>query len=138
MPRVTVPAFQNRKRENPLEKDLYRLRCDDATLGQTSTHKPQLRLSLSIVDGNEQPDGSDPLGRTLADFLLLEFSASSQKGSEFLERKLDEAFLAFGVEFDEEGSFDPDDFIGKEAVGLVGTTEDNWGFPQSSVKRYKV
>ena len=108
----------------PLDPGRYSVECERAELGQSAKGNQTLKLSLVVLDGPEQGDGTNPTGRGLATTLYVADDS----------RSLLNALQAFGVEYDESG-WDSDDFVKKEAVASV-VVKMYEGDPVNNIRKF--
>lgn len=134
--KVTVPGLGDVKPWAPLDNTLYGLYVDESKVVKSRSGRQQIQLNMHITDGPTQMNGEEPEGRRIVDFVMIDMAGSKPDAVQFLQRKLDEVLNAFGVEKDGD-DFDPDDFVGKTANGLIKTTLDQDGVERDTVKKYK-
>lgn len=138
---VDIPGASTWEPPKPLEKGWYTVRCDKAEKTKTAKNIDSMNLQLTVIDGPEQSDGSDPATdpdrNTLFDFIILDVEAyrDRPKAYRFMYNNLMKALTAFDV-LDGDG-FEIEDLVGKEVDVYITQGEDNTGEPIAKVSKYK-
>jgi len=134
--KVTVPGLGDVKPWAPLDPTLYGLYVDESKVVKSRSGRQMLQLNMHVTEGPTQMNGSEPEGRRIVDFIMLDMAGSKPESVEFLQRKVDRALESFGVEKDG-NDFEPDDFVGKTASATIKTTLDQDGEQRDTVNKYR-
>jgi len=137
MAKINVAGLQDVKAEELLKNSRYVVECTSQKVLDKTDGNKTLALSYRIKAGITQDDGGSPEDRRLSDFFPLSGYERMKDGGEFCKRKLREAADAFGVEIDDEGNFDPEDFLLQTADVLTRNKENkDLGIMETSVNKY--
>lgn len=116
---ITTKGLADFEPDKPLDPVWYGIHIEDAKVQKDGY---SVLLKTVVVDGPEQKDGSDPVGRTVSDFIRFGGFESYRDGGKFAKTIATSLLDAAGLDRD---AFDPDDLIGKEVNGLVNVGADN-------------
>jgi hypothetical protein len=137
MPKVAVAGLQDVKPEELLANSRYTVDCYRSQIIDREGGNKSLALNFVVRAGPTQEGNVSPEDRRLSDFFPLTNFENMKDGGTFVKRKLREACDAFGVEIDDDGSFDSDDFLLKQA-DVVTRNKDNrdTGVAETSINKY--
>lgn len=138
MGKITVAGIQDVKADENLVNSRYTIECVGQKIVEKSgSDKISLALNYRIVAGVTQPDGASPEDRRLSDFFPLNGYEDMKDGGKFVKGKLRGALDAFGVTVNDDGSFDPEEFLLKRADALTRNTENKQlGITETQINRY--
>ncbi len=94
---VTISGISDYVEEKPLDPTIYGFECTDARKVESQRGRLQLILTLLVVMGNEQVDGTDPQGRRVSDFFPLEGYDDMKDQGKYCRGRIVNACNAFGV-----------------------------------------
>jgi hypothetical protein len=136
--RVTIPEFANFQPDNLLVRGAYTVTINKASFEtNTKSNNKSLRLEYLIQSGPEQPTGNpDPTGRIESEFITMGGYSTMKDKGKFVLTKLAKLCEAAGVERDDDGSFDTDDFLQATIVIHVVETTDQNGAPRTNIVNY--
>lgn len=125
MPTITTQGLADFEPDKPLDPVWYGLRINDAKLQKDGY---SVMIKVTVIDGPEQKDGSDPVGRTVSDFVRFGGYERHSDGGKFAKTIATSLLDAAGIDRSE---FDPDELIDKEINGLVNVgTDQRTGLPR--------
>lgn len=115
----------------------YEVRIDDAEFIKSRQKGTDgLRLTLSIVDGPDLPDGESPIGSKITDTMWLP-SPDQKDGGKFLQSVVDRFYASFGLN-PSEPLEDAAEVVGLEGKITIKNEEDAAGDPQSRINKFVV
>lgn len=135
MAQVSIPNLGSYRNEtlSPAIYTVEVVKAEDIVSQQKGTRG--LALELMVVDGPDQPNGSQPMGKRIFDTLWYPHSGMKDGGT-FAGVRLQDALACFGV-LANGSTFDVDDFVGKQ--GTVKTQIDESGDqPREKVAKFIV
>jgi hypothetical protein len=115
---ITTKGLADFEPDKPLDAVWYGLHIDDAKVQKDGY---SVMVKTTVIDGPEQKDGSDPIGRVVTDFVRFGGYETHKDGGKFA--KTIASSLLDAAELDR-AEFDPDDLIGKEVNGLASVGVD--------------
>jgi len=122
---ITTKGLADFEPDKPLDPTWYGLHIEDA---KTQKDGYSVMLKVVLIDGPEQKDGSDPVGRKMNDFVRFGGFESHKDGGKFAKTIATSLLDAAGLDRE---AFDPDELIGKEVNGLVNVgTDQRTGLPR--------
>jgi hypothetical protein len=115
---ITTKGLVDFEPDKPLDPVWYGIHVEDAKVQKDGY---SVMLKSVVIEGPEQKDGSDPVGRTVTDFVRFGGYETHKDGGKFAKTIATSLLDAAGLERE---AFDPDELIGKEVNGLVNVGSD--------------
>jgi len=132
MPIVTTD-LSNDSEPQPLDNGRYTARITEVKPYVKDSGKTSLGVTMEVINGATQKDGSDAEGRRLLHFFSTNGFESMKDGGKYSRGQLKSFLDAVGVDADAE----PEDLIDGELDVVTRLKRDNDGILQPEIKHFR-